>query len=112
LDPEDWVLSQSEQVSAIEPSDNPLPFTYKLEQNYPNPFNATTSIKFTLPEMENVTLAMYNIQGELVEQLLKNDMSAGEHSVVWDASNVSSGVYYYQIKAGNFLSVKKCVLMK
>jgi aminopeptidase N len=112
LDPDDWVLQKSERVAAIDPGEEPLPLTYKLEQNYPNPFNATTSIKFIIPETEKVTLDIYNVQGELVEQLLKATMSAGEHNIVWDASNVSSGVYYYQIKAGSFLSVKKCLLIK
>ena len=114
LDPDDWVLQKSERVpvSDIESGKESLPLIYKLEQNYPNPFNATTSIKFILPETEKVTLDIYNVQGELVEQLLKATMSAGEYNIVWDASNVSSGVYYYQIKAGSFLSVKKCLLIK
>ncbi len=112
LDPGGWVLLQSERVAAIDPGEEPLPLTYKLEQNYPNPFNATTSIKFIIPETEKVILDIYNVQGELVEHLLKSTMSAGEHKIVWDASNVSSGVYYYQIKAGSFLSVKKCLLIK
>jgi len=112
LDPSDWVLHDSERVAAIDSDDESLPLTYKLEQNYPNPFNPSTSIRFILPEKGEVSLRIYNVQGKLVEQLLKTNLSAGEHNIIWNAENISSGVYYYQIKAGSFQAVKKCVLMK
>ncbi len=112
LDPDNWVLQQNERITNITDEDNLLPLIYQLEQNYPNPFNATTTIKFTLPATENVSLDIYNIQGKHVAHLLSEEVLAGEHKVVWDAGNISSGVYYYQIKAGHFVTVKKCLLLK
>ncbi|MDZ7304359.1 MAG: right-handed parallel beta-helix repeat-containing protein [candidate division KSB1 bacterium] len=91
--------------------------SYQLAQNYPNPFNPNTTIRFALPEAGNVTLAIYNIYGQLVRQLVSGEMKAGWHSVVWDAKNdngtrVASGVYLYVIKAGSFTAQRKLVLMK
>jgi hypothetical protein len=112
LDPDNWVLQLNERITDIADEDNSLPQSYQLEQNYPNPFNATTTIEFSLPDAENVSFDIYNIQGKHVARLLSEPMLAGEHKVVWDAGNISSGIYYYQIKAGNFNTVKKCLLLK
>ncbi|MDZ7313673.1 MAG: right-handed parallel beta-helix repeat-containing protein [candidate division KSB1 bacterium] len=91
--------------------------SYQLAQNYPNPFNPNTTIRFALPEAGNVTLAIYNIYGQLVRQLVSGEMKAGWHSVVWDAKDdhgvrVASGVYLYVLKAGEFVAQRKLVLMK
>ncbi len=97
---------------------NQAPVTsYQLEQNYPNPFNPSTTISFALPQAEEVTLAIYNIHGQLVRQLVAGQMNAGRHSVVWDATNdhgqnVASGVYLYMIKTGSFTAQRKLVLLK
>jgi hypothetical protein len=91
--------------------------SYELEQNYPNPFNPTTAISFQLPADSEVSLAIYNLSGQLVKQLVAGQISAGQHSFTWDATNergerVASGVYLYVIKAGEFTAQRKLVLMK
>jgi hypothetical protein len=91
--------------------------SYELEQNYPNPFNPSTVISFQLPVSSEVTLSIFNTNGQLVKKLVAGEMNAGRHSLVWDATNdrgerVASGVYLYVIKAGEFTARKKLVLMK
>jgi hypothetical protein len=89
-----------------------IPTHYLLEQNYPNPFNPTTAIKFNLPEKTNVSLVIYDQLGEKVTTLINGALSAGYHQVEWDASNMTSGIYFYEIKTNNFSAVKKLILMK
>lgn len=94
---------------------NDLPGTvdsYSLEQNYPNPFNPTTKIRFTIPEQTNVTLKIFNSIGQEVASLLNGQMAAGNHSVDFNASKLSSGVYFYRIDSPSFTSTKKMILIK
>lgn len=88
------------------------PNEYSLLQNYPNPFNPTTTIKFALKETGLVDLKVYNILGQLVATVINKEMKAGNHTVDFDASRLSSGIYFYSIKTGNFSAVKKMVVMK
>jgi len=88
------------------------PTSYRLNQNYPNPFNPTTTISFNLEKASNVKLVVYNVLGQKVATLLDSRLNAGEQAVVFDASKLSSGVYFYRLDAGDFTSVKKMVLMK
>lgn len=92
--------------------DEVIPTEFSLSQNYPNPFNPTTSIKFGLPKESNVTLRVFNILGEEVATLVNKVMPAGFHTVNFDASKLSSGLYIYRIEADNFVQVKKMMLMK
>ncbi len=91
---------------------------YKLYQNYPNPFNPSTVIKYDLPGISNVTISIFNVIGQRVAVLINRVQNAGAHSVVWNAQNFASGVYFYRIKAaginskGDFISYKKAVLIK
>jgi hypothetical protein len=85
---------------------------YQLYQNYPNPFNPATTIKFSLPEKSQVKISVYNLLGIKVAQLLNEVKDAGTHSVSFDGSNLSSGVYFYKIEAGTFTSTKKLTLLK
>lgn len=107
---------QVQQISAVvtdlEGNKDNLPVSYELKQNYPNPFNPTTEIAFTLANQENVSLVVYNIIGQEVATLISSPMSAGSHAVKFNASNLSSGIYLYRLKAGNFVSIKKMILLK
>jgi hypothetical protein len=89
-----------------------LPSSFKLEQNYPNPFNPATTISYQLPENGFVSLQVYDPVGNCVASLVNEEQSAGTHFVRFDASSLSSGVYYYKITSGNFSSVKKLMLLK
>ena len=89
-----------------------IPTEFSLSQNFPNPFNPTTNIKFGLPKESNVTLRIFNILGEEVATLVNKVMPAGFHTVNFDASRLTSGLYIYRIEADNFVQVKKMMLMK
>ncbi len=93
-------------------SENVVPNEYSLEQNYPNPFNPTTTIKFSLPEASNVKLTIYNAIGQKVAEIVNSTMDAGSYSFNWDATNVASGLYFYELNTNNFSSVKKMMLLK
>ena len=85
---------------------------FRLEQNYPNPFNPVTTIKFSLPEGGHVMLKLYDALGREVRTLLNENRNAGLHSINFVADNLSNGVYYYKITAGNYNSVKKMIILK
>jgi glucuronoarabinoxylan endo-1,4-beta-xylanase len=88
------------------------PDTYRLDQNYPNPFNPSTNISYTIPEASDVTLKVFDLLGREVATLVNSRMAAGDHSVSFDASNLSSGVYIYQLRTNNYISTKKMMLIK
>jgi len=88
------------------------PEKISLYQNYPNPFNPTTTIRYSLPEASHVTLNIYDITGRLVEQLVNQHIPAGYHTVTWDASRYSSGIYFARMQAEDFMQAKKMVFMK
>jgi hypothetical protein len=88
------------------------PKKFKLEQNFPNPFNPTTIISYSIPEGSFVQMRVYNILGEQVAQLVNERKEAGKYNVQFDASNLQSGIYIYQITAGNFSQVRKMMLVK
>ncbi|MCW8810004.1 MAG: CapA family protein [Ignavibacteriaceae bacterium] len=90
-----------------------IPNKFVLYQNYPNPFNPRTVIEFSLPEdVNNVVLTVYDILGQKVIQLVKGNLKAGKYQYQWNAMYLSSGVYFYQLQAGDFVETKKMVLMK
>jgi alkaline phosphatase D len=88
------------------------PTTYKLYQNYPNPFNPRTIINYELPITSAVDLGVYNLLGQRVANLVSGKQSAGKYQVEWDASDFASGIYYYMIRAGMFVQVKKMILLR
>lgn len=85
---------------------------FSLGQNYPNPFNPTTNINFSIPNSEYVSLRVYDMLGREVKSLVSQSLTAGEYQANFDASGLSSGMYYYSLRAGEFVSVKKMVLVK
>ncbi|OIO18371.1 MAG: hypothetical protein COZ80_06550 [Ignavibacteria bacterium CG_4_8_14_3_um_filter_37_9] len=85
---------------------------YWLDQNYPNPFNPTTTISFSLPEGQNVELTLYNILGRKMVMLLNEYKQAGKHKLEFISSGLPSGVYFYQLKAGQFIQTKRLVILK
>ena len=85
---------------------------FAVDQNSPNPFNPSTSIGFTIPESGHVTASIFNVAGQKVDTLVDDVMSAGHHSVVWDASGYSNGVYFYTIESGDFSKTMKMTLLK
>lgn len=89
-----------------------LPIDFKLFNNYPNPFNPSTIIEFSIPHEELVNLVVYNLLGQKVATIINRRMSSGLHSVKFNASNLSSGVYIYKLDAGSFTSNKKMLLLK
>jgi hypothetical protein len=88
------------------------PGSIELRQNYPNPFNPSTNITFFLPEDRSVKVGIYNIVGQQVAMLADETLSAGEHSIVWDASNNPSGIYIVQLETGNRILTRKITLIK
>lgn len=98
--------------TAVEEIFEPVPEEYFLHQNYPNPFNPTTKIKFLIVESGNVSLKIYDILGNEIANLVNEELSSGTYEVTFDASGLSSGVYFYQMKAGGFVETKKLILMK
>ncbi len=89
-----------------------LPLEYALEQNYPNPFNPTTTIGYSIPEDNFVTIKLYDVLGNEVITLVNDQKKAGKYEMLYNASNISSGVYYYQINSGSFTETRKLMLMK
>ncbi len=100
------------EYSKIIKVETELPTKFSLAQNYPNPFNPNTTIKFTLPEKEFVTLKIYDLLGNEVIVLLNEEKTAGNHSVKFDASNLASGTYFYKLQTGSFVGTKKMILLK
>ncbi|MCI0405859.1 MAG: T9SS type A sorting domain-containing protein, partial [candidate division Zixibacteria bacterium] len=102
-----------ERVTAI----RNLPIAFELGQNYPNPFNPTTTIQYALPEPAKVEIKIFNMLAQAVKTLVNEEKPAGYHQIVWDGKDeagraVSTGVYLYQIKAGEFVETKKMQLVK
>ncbi|MCH7965251.1 MAG: T9SS type A sorting domain-containing protein [Bacteroidetes bacterium] len=100
------------EYSNIVEIDVTQPIEYSLSQNYPNPFNPSTTISYSISKDGLVTLKVYDILGKEVLTLINEVQSAGTKNITFDASELSSGVYYYQLVSGEFTSIKKLILMK
>ena len=99
-------------ISSIIKTQNNIPSNFELKQNYPNPFNPVTTINYSIPKEENVVLKLFDNLGREIKTLLNEYKNAGSYSIEFNASNLPSGVYYYQIQAGNFLKTRKLILIK
>jgi hypothetical protein len=103
---------QFQKVVVGVPPENGLPTVFALEQNYPNPFNPSTTIQFSLPRASDTKLIVYNVLGQRVATLVNEHMTAGVHSVQFDAKSLATGVYFYRLEAGSYVTSKKMLLLK
>ncbi len=92
--------------------DNFIPGEFSLSQNYPNPFNPSTTIEYSLPAKEFVKIKVYDVLGNEITTLVNDNKSAGKYRISFDASNLSSGVYFYRVSAGSFQEVRKMILLR
>ncbi|MGE5681106.1 MAG: YCF48-related protein, partial [Bacillota bacterium] len=106
------IIKGTPEVTSAVGENNIAVCNFDLMQNYPNPFNPATTIKYTIPAEGKVSLKIYNVLGKEVAQLINQNQSAGQHSVSFNASELSSGVYFYQLTFGSNVSVKKMMLVK
>jgi hypothetical protein len=100
------------EMTDVEQTSTAVPRTFSLEQNYPNPFNPGTTIGYELPKSAMVTLSVYDILGREVSVLVNERKNAGSYTVKFDASGLANGMYFYQLQAGDFVSVKKLVVLR
>lgn len=105
---------KGEDVTAVSENlnRNELTSEYSIAQNYPNPFNPTTKISFRLPEKTITRLVVYDILGKEVSTLINQELEAGYHEVGFDGSKLTSGIYFYEIQAGQYSNTKKMILIK
>ncbi len=99
-------------TSARNVTRNDTPIEFTLYQNYPNPFNPSTTVSFSIPSPEYVTLMVFDILGREVTTLVSGDLNAGVHTVTWDAKGLPSGVFYGVLRAGNHYTVQKMILLR
>jgi flagellar hook assembly protein FlgD len=115
---EGWYIDDVYFVNSTGGGDTSIvPLITELKGNYPNPFNPTTTISFSISEESNVAIDIFNVKGQKVKTLLNESKNVGEHLVHWNGTDeqnksVSSGVYFYKMKAGKFVQTKKMILMK
>jgi hypothetical protein len=100
------------EAAGIEKNNSKIPVKYNLYQNYPNPFNPTTNIQIEIPKAGQTNIVVYNILGQKVTGLLNKELNAGSYTISFDASKLSSGVYFYTLRSGNFVTTKKMMLLK
>ena len=104
-----WTNLGTSIVSLV---NNNLPSEVSLDNAYPNPFNPSTTLSFSLPETQEITLQVFNLQGREVETLLNGSMKAGYHSITWNADKHASGVYFVKMITNEYISTQKLILMK
>ncbi len=100
------------KISAINPVSGVIPSSFQLKQNYPNPFNPSTSIRFDIPNASFVRVSVYDVMGRELENLVNEQLKAGEYMVKWDAARFASGIYFYSIAADGYQTTKKMMLIK
>ena len=106
-----------ENTTELNLSDNLFPRKIILHSNYPNPFNPSTTVRFELPKVTNVTLTVYSIIGQTIKTHSLNNKSMGSHSIIWDAKNdfgnrVPAGMYFYELKTKDIVLTRKMTLLK
>ncbi len=104
--------SWNSTITAVKDKSPQVVKEFSLSQNYPNPFNPSTVIKYSVPKAQLVTLNIYNILGQKVASLVNEQKNPGNYEVTFDASKLASGVYLYKLASGNFVQIKKMMLLK
>ncbi len=108
-----FLLDPFEDTTVVGVEDEPsLPKSFHLSQNYPNPFNPQTSIRYTVLSSKYVNLTVYNVLGQKVKTLVDEEKFPGEYTISFDGSNLSSGIYFYRLTAGQYTETKKMILQK
>ncbi len=107
-----YMYKNTSALTAVKDTKTTLPKKYELMQNYPNPFNPATSIQFSIPRNGHVSLAVYDILGRVVANLVNEVKQPGSYTVSFNASHFASGMYFYRLEAGDYTSVKKMILIK
>jgi hypothetical protein len=105
-------MQKYNMLTSVEAESGFTPTNYFLEQNYPNPFNPETSIRFSIPQRDFVSLKVYNSLGQEAANLLNKEFEAGTYNLKFNADGLTSGVYFYTIKTGNFVQTKKMILVR
>ena len=105
---EDGIVSMAEKKDEL----NRIPTNYVLQQNYPNPFNPSTTIKYSIPKQSNVTIKVFDLLGSEVTTLIDREQLRGNYEVEFDGSDLTSGIYFYRLKAGDYVETKKMILLK
>jgi hypothetical protein len=100
------------EVTSVEENQIEIPSSYILSQNFPNPFNPSTKIKYSVPQSSQVQIKIYDVLGNEIETLVKEEKPAGTYELTWNAVNLPSGIYFYQLRAGRFIETKKMILLK
>ena len=100
------------QPLAVNNDSKDVPISFQLQQNYPNPFNATTTIQYELKENSAITLSIFNIHGKKIDMIVNDYQLAGEHSIIWNGHNVSSGIYFIRLSSIDFIQTRKAILLK
>ena len=108
----DYVRVYQKNVTAIKDVEEQTPLAFSLKQNYPNPFNPSTSIRYSIAKMSFVNLSVYNVLGEKIKTLVNKEQPAGDYNVDFNASNLSSGIYFYKLTVDNFSSIRKMIILK
>jgi len=108
----DCIGSWGTQDCELSITDNLIPITYNLSSPYPNPFNPTTTISFSIPQSDLVSLNIYDITGKLVTTLINEQLNIGYHSINWDGTNQSSGMYFVRMESGEYVETQKLLLVK
>jgi aminopeptidase N len=108
----DIVLKTATTAIGIISNEKQVPQDFKLYQNYPNPFNPVTRISYDIPKRGNVSLRIYNVLGQIIMQAVNEVKEAGSYTYEFDALNLPSGVYYYEIRSGSFMDTRKMVVIK
>jgi len=106
------ILKRSTIVSVKGKKEQKVPMKYGLNQNYPNPFNPTTEISFSIPVAGNTNLEIYNVLGQKIATLVSKELNAGSYKYQFDASNLSSGIYFYKLVSNSYNNIKKMLLIK